>query len=487
LRASVALLPSSLLWGASFSLALAAAGTRRGDAARLTGQLYAANTLGAIVGSLIAATLLVPVVGTQRTQQAIALVSGLAAAIAIYAHGRGSAPARHAEVRPKTTSSRPGPTASMLAVAGMLVAALLAVTQIKPPPHGFLAAAPYPSSWTNALVYRYAREGRHAPVVVQEHLPTKSLSLWISGKVVATTVPNDMRTQRMLGHLPALVHGSPQRTLTVGLGTGMTAGCFVVYPEVEEIQICEIEPAVVDAARMWFAQQNHDVVDDPRSRVVIDDARHYLATVGGRFDVITSDPIHPWVRGAAALYSTEYYDLCKQHLNPGGVVAQWIPLFDADLATAKCQLATFVDAFPHTMFWTGWRRGDTAVPLYDLIAIGSLEPIVMDLTALDRKINDSPRLKADLDEVGIGTIGGLFSQYAGSGEDFGPLLADAQINSEVSLRLEYLAGVWMWLNVSDQIMAEIAPYVRYPGRHLNNAGEFEGEIRSKLGLGSPEP
>ena len=85
---------------------------------------------------------------------------------------------------------------------------------------------------------------------------------------------------------------------------------------------------------------------DPRTTIHFDDARHFLATTDEKFDVITSDPINSWIRGAAALYSSEYYELCKQHLNPGGIVVQWIPLYEKDLATAKCELATFLRAFP---------------------------------------------------------------------------------------------------------------------------------------------
>ena len=92
--------------------------------------------------------------------------------------------------------------------------------------------------------------------------------------------------------------------------------------------------------------------------VVHDDARHFLATTDEKFDVITSDPINSWIHGTAALYSTEYFDLCKQHLNPGGVVVQWIPLYEKDLATAKCELGTFLDAFPDATLWTSWRTSD---------------------------------------------------------------------------------------------------------------------------------
>src|SRR6202035_1463275 len=107
-------------------------------------------------------------------------------------------------------------------------------------------------------------------------------------------------------------------------GAGVTAGCFVLYPGVEKIVICEIEPLVPQVVARHFAEENYHVVDDPRVTVVHDDARHYVLTTQEKFDVITSDPIHPWVKGAATLYTKEYFELVERHLHPGGVITQWV-------------------------------------------------------------------------------------------------------------------------------------------------------------------
>jgi len=118
-----------------------------------------------------------------------------------------------------------------------------------------------------------------------------------------------MRNQRLLGHLPALMHGKPKSVLVVGFGAGVTAGSFVLYPEVERIVICEIEPLIPAKVGPHFTKENYDVLSDPRVEIVHDDARHYLLTTREKFDVITSDPIHPWVKGAASLYTQEYLGL----------------------------------------------------------------------------------------------------------------------------------------------------------------------------------
>jgi spermidine synthase len=132
----------------------------------------------------------------------------------------------------------------------------------------------------------------------------------VTGKVEASTEPQDMSLQRMLGHLPAILHTNPRSILVVGCGAGVTAGSFVVHPEVEHITICEIEPRIPPATAKYFADANHNVMKDPRTRIVFDDARHFVLTANEKFDIITSDPIHPWVKGhGVALYHRVFRSL----------------------------------------------------------------------------------------------------------------------------------------------------------------------------------
>lgn len=470
LRAAIAVLPPALFWGASFPLALAAAGRGQGDTGRLVGQVYAANTLGAILGSIFATAVLVPAIGSQHTQQVLVLASGLAAAIAFRAAGV-----------PATGDAAPRGHFAALAVA--VVAALLVIV----PPAGLFGRSLHPALWKDYYDHVFQREGRTATVVVQEYPTTHWRFLCVGGKVEASNYAPDLRCERLLGHLPALVHEGPKKILIVGLGTGTTAGCFVLHPEVENITICEIEPAVSEAAGRFFAKENNRVLEDERTTIHFDDARHFLATTDEKFDVITSDPINSWIHGTAALYSTEYFELCKQHLNPGGVVVQWIPLYEKDLATAKCELGTFLDAFPNATLWTSWRDSDGPDQRHDIIAIGQMEPTTLDLAAINNRIAENKELRDKLDEVNLGTIPGMLGQFAGTAADLQPWVADAEINRDASLRLEYLAGLSLWLVEADDIFQEIAAYRRYPTENLKNDGEYRADIRRRLNLPADEP
>ena len=226
----------------------------------------------------------------------------------------------------------------------------------------------------------YVGEGLNSSVAVsQEGVNTRFFH--VSGKVEASTLPEDMRLQRMLGHMSALVTTRPRKVLVVGCGAGVTAGTFVKHPEVERIVICEIEPLIPKVVAQHFAAENYGVVTNPRVEVVYDDARHFVLTTREKFDIITSDPIHPWVKGAATLYTREYFEMCKQHLNPGGVVTLWVPLYDSTRDTVRSEIATFFDAFPGGTIWSNLYNGEG----YDLVMLGQSEPTTIDVAGFERR------------------------------------------------------------------------------------------------------
>jgi len=302
------------------------------------------------------------------------------------------------------------------------------------------------------------------------------LSLHINGKSVASTGKVDMRIERMTGHLPALIHPSPRTALVVGFGAGVTAGSLVLYPEIERIVICEIEPLVVDVASEYFASANYRVLEDPRVEVIYDDARHYIATTREKFDIVTSDPIHPWMDGAAALFSVEYYELAKRRLNPGGVVAQWVPLYETDEASVKSEIASFMEAFPDGILWSSHiPRNDGN----DLLMVGQVGPIKIDVGRLAARIDANPRVAQSLAEVDLGYLVTLLAAYIGRGPELGAWLEGAEINREHSLRLQYLAGMAVGGHVTQQIYGSIARYRRYPEEIFLAPREIRDRVLSR--------
>jgi spermidine synthase len=300
----------------------------------------------------------------------------------------------------------------------------------------------------------------------------------VSGKVEASTEPQDMRLQRMLGHLPALVHPKARSVLVVGCGAGVTAGSFVPYPDVTRIVICEIEPLIPRVVASYFSRENHGVLDDPRVQVVYDDARHYVLTTPERFDIITSDPIHPWVKGSATLYTTEYFEMCKRHLNPGGVVTQWVPLYESNAEVVKSEIATFLEVFPNGTIWSNDTHGQG----YDMVLLGRAEAARIDADELQRRL-DSPDYSAvaqSLKEVEFFSAVDLLSTYAGQGSDLGPWLKGAGINRDRNLRLQYLAGMGLDSNLSTRIYDDMIAYRTFPEQLFTASDQRMQELKKAL-------
>jgi spermidine synthase len=269
-----------------------------------------------------------------------------------------------------------------------------------------------------------------------------------------------MRLQRMLGHMTTLIPSNPRSVLVIGCGAGVTAGAVSIDPTVERLTIAEIEPLVPKAVSTYFAEHNFDVIRNPKVRIVIDDARHFLMTTDEKFDAITSDPLDPWVKGAAMLYTREFFEEVKQHLNPGGAVTLFVQLYESNTAAVKSEIATFLEAFPNGVVWGNTNLGQG----YDLVLLGQMEPIRINLDAMERKLELAQYLPVarSLSEVGINSAVDLFSTYAGQPSDLAPWLADAMINRDRNLRLQYLAGLGLNLYQSGAIYADMVGYAQNP-------------------------
>lgn len=461
LRCALAILPGPILWGASFPLALAAAGVGHRDAGRLVGGVSAANTVGCIVGAL-GVSLSVPLLGgMQHVQQWLVLMAGATGVLAL-----ACAP-----------TPRPGSwaRARVLLLCVPLLAVVPALAYVLPAiPDGMIGYGRTFKEWNAPVEYLYRAEGVSASVAVTREV--EELSFHVSGKVVASTTRIDMRLQRMLGHLPALIHGNVRNVLIVGCGAAVTAGSFVDHPGIERIVVCEIEPKVIEGAREFLRVANRGVLDDPRTEVVLDDARHFLAQTREKFDIITSDPIHPWVRGAAALYSAEYYEIVKQHLAPGGIVTQWVPLYQTDEASVKSQIGTFFHAFPEGSIW----NSDLEEVGYDVVLMARVGPMVIDVDAIDERLEDLAAVRQSLEDVDLGTAVRLLSTFSGRAIDLRPWLADAQLNEDLGLKLQYLAGLRLDLYRDHEIYAAMKTYFRYPDGLFRVSEGLEHDLRQAL-------
>src|SRR5258706_2861692 len=175
------------------------------------------------------------------------------------------------------------------------------------------------------------------------------ISLRTNGKVDASN--HDVTTQRLLGHLVALSR-PPRRVLLIGFGTGMTASALASYPELERLDVVEIEPAVINAAPL-LTQLNCNVLHDPRVHVTLDDARNFLFTTRERYDLIVSEPSNPWIAVVATLFTRWFYRAAQARLAPDGALVQWLQAYSLYPEDLRMVLATFLSEFHYATLWHG--------------------------------------------------------------------------------------------------------------------------------------
>jgi spermidine synthase len=486
-----AVLPPACLWGASFPLALACAAVGKQDPGRLVGEVYAANTIGAIFGALGFSILVIPALGTVGAQRILIVLSAAAALIIL-------APAFQMLPGSRIRAARLGVATTTTA---LLLLAAWFVWNLPEIPWSVVAFGRYAASQASHFApgiveekrvpagngepdvfCTYLGEGMNVSVAVTK---TKAgvRAFHGAGKIQASTDPPDMRLQRMLGHLSALLHKKPEQVLVVACGAGVTAGTFVLHPDVQRVVICDIEPLVPTQVTPMFGKENYHVVDGIAEEnphmvhgkevaVVYDDGRHYIHTCKAKFDIITSDPIDPWVKGCAALNTVEYYQMCKDHLKPGGIMSLWIPLYECNEETARSVIATFFKVFPNGILWSNDPNGRA----HDAVLFGQAEPTVIDLDALQRRLSrpDHQPIRESLVEVGFGPkwspVIDLLATFAGEASQLREWTQGAQINTDRNLRLQYLAGMWFNSFRATEILANILHDYRFPDRVFVGSG-----------------
>jgi spermidine synthase len=395
-------------------------------------------------------------VGSQRTEQALIGISTLSGLVAL--------PWR--------------PVRAVFTALPAALAGALLISTVPAAPKVLIAYGRYAATWVGKSDIIYAREGMNASVAVAS-FPNGALTFHAAGKIQASNVPRDMRLQRMLGHLTTLTVAHPRSVLVIGCGAGITAGAVSIDPRVEHETIVEIEALVPPAAARYFSEPSFDVLHNPKVRLRIDDGRHFLLATKEKFDGITIDPLDPWAKGAANLYTLEFLEAMKRHLNPGGSVTMYIQLFETTPGAVKSALATFFQVFPNGTIWGNPYRGQG----HDMVLLGQLEPLRIDLDEMENRFgyrDETDRIPQSLAEVGINSPEDLFSSYAGRKADLTEWLKGAPINRDRNLRMQYLAGLGLNLDDAAEIYSEILSHRRFPEDIFTGSEERINSVRRAM-------
>jgi spermidine synthase len=274
----------------------------------------------------------------------------------------------------------------------------------------------------------FFKEGNNASISVRKG--ENYLGLRTNGKVDASN-REDMITQLMMAYLAGFYHPAPRSAMIIGYGAGVTVGGMTVFKELEEIECLEIEPAVVEAAP-FFSEINRRSFEDPRVRIMYNDARNYMNITRKQYDIIISEPSNPWIAGVASLFTAEFYDRAAQVLKPDGVFAQWIQLYELHPEDLRMILREFQRKFPEVSVWNSG--------IGDLILIGTLQPQQLDLNRVSRVSLADPEIMRDFREyMHMSRPEGILAYYVMSTEDVRKFAQTERRNTDNHPLLEFNA------------------------------------------------
>lgn len=380
------MLPTALTQGMIVPIAIHVLAAASRSAGRGAGAAYAVSTVGAVAGTVVTTFWLIPALRIEGAGGTVAAAALVGAALAFASERQGQRwPAVRAVVTGAFALALVFPRWDPVRLGTGVYRDAPQLLQLYPSPREF----PRIFEHYRPLFYR---DGAGASVLVYERpslgpLPHRVLT--IDGKVEASTAA-DMATQVLSGHVPLFVGAPSGRALVVGVASGITLGALARHP-FREIVAVEIEPAVLEAASA-FRAFNHDVLNDPRVRLVVDDGRNYLAAPGRPFDVIVSEPSNPWIPGAARLFTHEFFRLARQRLSDDGVFVQWIQLYGLEPELLRAVVRTFQAVFPEAL---AVRSGGG-----DLLLLGAARPVRLDY-ARTAELLRNPAVSTDLERVGI--------------------------------------------------------------------------------------
>src|ERR1051325_1849784 len=417
---ALAMLPTAIVFGFNFPMFVVL--LDRGDAGQtessvIVGKAYAANTVGCIVGAVLTGFWLVPWLGSFRVICAAAAINLL---LALVLDSRA----------PQRRLPRLAIDICCFVLAVVVGFSSLFYNQ----PLLMLSAVLYGNSHQRRLTFGevvattdlvFAEEGVNDSIAVVR--TDNNVSLRVNGKVDAST--GDARTQLLLGHLGAALHTKAKRVLIIGFGSGMTASAVARYPDVEEIDCVEIEPAVIHAAP-HLGSLNRGVLSDTRVHVVFDDARNFLLTSHQKYDLIISEPSNPWIAGVATLFTDEFYAAARQRLAPGGMFVQWVQSYSLDPADLRMIMATFA---PHFAEVTLWRGEET-----DLLLLGRTDTAPLQFNHL-RALWKKQALRTDLESIDVREPEGLVAYFLLDDAAVRKLGVGSPLNTDDRTLLEYHA------------------------------------------------
>ena len=397
--ASLVMLPAAVCAGMTLPL-ITGALIRSGAGEAAIGKVYAANTLGAIAGVLLAVHVGLPMLGLKGSLVAGSLIDAALGLVLLWRF----VPAR-----------RQFASAAIACALLFLPVSLFYQLDVHKMTSGVFRHGELETSQTATILYQ--KDGKTSTVHLVNYAGTYSIrtngksdgSITMSDGSGGRTPGSDEITLVLTGAIPLALVPHAKSAAVIGIGTGLTTHTLLQSLEIERVETVEIEAAMAEASR-GFSPRNGAAFADPRGSIVIDDAKSFFSTHNRRYDIVISEPSNPWVSGVSSLFTQEFYRRIRTHLNPGGVLVQWFQLYEIDTSLVASMLGALSGTFAHYAIF--------AASDHDLLVIASETPLALPLTA---KAFEQPGLARELFNVHVLSEGDLDARYIGSRESLEPL------------------------------------------------------------------
>ena len=426
LSATLLILVPAVWMGMVMPLVLVWASSEGKKAVARVGRSYAINTVGAIAGAFMTGFILIPKASTRFTLLFAAICCLIVAGVAYRPVSSGGDPALKRSLAIGLTLVSIillFIVAPRMNLADLSIGAYDSLVRvIANTREGVTEGGPARPDVHELLMYE---EGPTATVSVRRDQDTVSLA--INGRANASDSIYDMPTQVMLGQLPLLIAPRIDNGLIIGYATGITVGAMLQSP-IQSVTCVELERGTV-AASEFFNHINNRPLDDPRTNLIIDDARSFLRVTPNRYDIIVSEPSHPWVPGVANLFTQEFFELGRARLKDDGIWVQWVQIYQLSTESLRSVLATYHKVFPHVLVFRvgGLNKGK------DLLLIGSNQPLNLD--RLSERLRD-PRIAGELARVDLKSEADVRGWFVCDESRLGPAVTGARINTDDNMHIE---------------------------------------------------
>lgn len=381
----------ALLMGFAYPLANANIQRVEASVGTRAGLLYLMNTAGAVAGAMVTGFVLLPDLGMQTSVLILASCSVLPI-VPLY-------------LSLSVPGSRRG-WAGTAAAGACLAFSVSAIVFWALLPSGYLDQKMFFNLQSMGRIIA-SSEGINESIVVTEKEGTGERRLNTNGHSMSATTYGAQRYMRAFVHIPLLQMESPERVLVICFGVGNTLHSASLHRSVRRLDVVDLSRHVLEHAG-WFSRWNHDVLLDPRVSVYVNDGRQHLRMQPeGTYDLITLEPPPLTHAGVSSLYTTEFYDLVRSRLKPGGQVSQWLPAHQVTGPVLASMVRSFIDVFPGSILLSGFEN--------EFILLGSRDrPLAIDPEALVRRLRGQPEVRADLERIDLGTPTEIIGTYAGS-------------------------------------------------------------------------